>query len=315
MSHHDGRGARIRFEGGRARLVPPASVPEGWLPAAFSVVSSGTERRHLAATVAGSPRMAGYMTLALAPSGSPDGDGWVLAAGPHGAAIDPNGADLLVCPAGAGVEVAAVARFQLMSAVGFVRTLTGSWREAPVWWGSSETDVPLVVGSGPVALGCVLELKRRGAPRVRVLTGRLDPAVGKLPGVTLTAETEPGQHRFVVDATGRAGAAARLVAPGGTLALLGTPEPEETLSAVGVHRGGWTVLGWTVLGWHELAGHDPALDQDLYRQITAWLTSTVEPHQVAAWCRRWPGEQAERLYASLTGINRPPEPVLLLEWT
>jgi hypothetical protein len=310
MSHHDGRGARIRFEDGRARLVPPTSVPEGWLQAAFSVLSPGTEQRYLQATVAGPPRMAGYMALALAPSGSPDGDGWVLAAVPHGAAIDPNGAGLLSCPSGAGVEVAAVARFQLMSAVGFARTLTGSWREAPVWWGNPETDVPLVVGSGPVALGCVLELKRRGAPRVRVLTGRSDAAVGRLPGVTLTAETEPGQHRFVVDATGRAGAAARLVAPGGTLALLGTPEPEETLTAVGVHRGGWIVLGW-----HELAGHDPAVDQDLYRQIAAWLTDTVEPHQVTAWCRRWPGEQAEQLYSSLTGPNRPSEPVLLLEWT
>jgi threonine dehydrogenase-like Zn-dependent dehydrogenase len=154
------------------------------------------------------------------------------------------------------------------------------------------------------------ELKRRGAPRVQVLTGRPDPAVDLLPGVAVAANAEPGRHRFVVDATGRAEAAARLVASGGTLALLGTPGPEETLSAAGLHRGGWTVLGW-----HELAGHDPAVDQDLYRQIAAWLTDTVEPHQLSAWCRRWPGEQAERLYASLTGPNRPAEPVLLLEWT
>ena len=139
MSRHDGRGARIRFEGGRACLVSPTSVPEGWLPAAFSVLSPGTERRHLQATVMGPPRMAGYMALAPAP---PEG-GWVLAGVPHGAAINPNGTDLLVCLAGVGVEVAAVARFQLMSALGFARTLTGSWREAPVWWGSSETDVPL----------------------------------------------------------------------------------------------------------------------------------------------------------------------------
>jgi hypothetical protein len=310
MNQHDGRGGRIRFEGGRACLVPATSVPEGWLPAAFSVVSPGTERRHLEATVAGPPRMAGYMTLARTLSDPPNGDGWVLAAVPHGAAIDPNHADQLGCPSGAGVEVVAVARFQLMSALGFARTLTGSWREAPVWWGNPETDVPLVIGSGPVALGCVLELKRRGAPRVQVLTGRSDPAIGRLPGVAVTAAVEPGRHRFVVDATGRAEAAARLVAPGGTLALLGTPEPGDRLSAVGVHRGGWTVLGW-----HELAGHDPAVDQDLYRQIAAWLTDTVEPHQVTAWCRRWPGEQAEQLYSSLTGPNRPAEPVLLLEWT
>jgi hypothetical protein len=310
MNQHDGCGGRIRFEGGRACLVPATSVPEGWLPAAFSVVSPGTERRHLEATVAGPPRMAGYMTLARTLSDPPNGGGWVLAAVPHGAAIDPNRADLLACPSSAGVEMAAVARFQLMSALGFARTLTGSWREAPAWRSSSATDVPLVVGSGPVALGCVLELQRRGAPRVRVLTGRSDPAIGRVPGVTTTATVEPGRHRFVVDATGRAGAATRLVAPGGTLALLGTPESEETLIAVGMHRGGWTVLGW-----HELADHDPAVDQDLYRQIVAWLTDTVEPYQVAAWCRRWPGEQAEQLYASLTGPTRPGEPVLLLEWT
>lgn len=306
MSHRDGRGARIQFEGGRARLLPPTGVPAGWLQAAVSVVSPGTERRHLETTVAGPPRIAGYMTLAAAP---PDGD-WVLAAVPHGAAVDPNRADLLVCPPGTAVEAAAVARFQLMSALGFARTLTGSWREAPVWWGSSQADVPLVVGSGPVALGCILELKRRGSPRVQVVTDRSDPAVGLLPGVTVAANTEPGQHRLVVDATGRAGAAARLVAPAGTLALLGTPGPEDTLSAVELHRGGRTVLGW-----HELACHDPAADQDLYRQIAAWLTDTFEHHQVAAWCRRWPGEQAEQLFALLTGPNRPAEPVLLLEWT
>jgi hypothetical protein len=131
MSQHHGRRARIRFEGGRACLVPPTGVPEGWLQADVSVVSPGTERRHLEATVAGPPRMAGYMTLAAA---TPPEGGWVLASVPHGAAINPSRADLLVSPPGTGVEAAAVARFQLMSALGFARTLTGSWREAPVWW-------------------------------------------------------------------------------------------------------------------------------------------------------------------------------------
>ncbi|GAA4203020.1 hypothetical protein GCM10022252_60030 [Streptosporangium oxazolinicum] len=69
-------GPRIRLAEGRAHLLPAATVPDGMTPARFSVLSPGTERRHLRATYGpvGS-RDAGYMTFGGDPTA-----GWKLAA-------------------------------------------------------------------------------------------------------------------------------------------------------------------------------------------------------------------------------------------
>ncbi|MFC7640262.1 hypothetical protein ACFQX6_03895 [Streptosporangium lutulentum] len=142
-------GPRIHLAGGLARLLPAAPTPDGMIAGRFSVLSPGTERRHLkASNDPGGARDAGYITV-----GGDASTGWVLAAVPHGAAFDPSSGGTLTAPPGTGVQVTALARFQQMAILGL--------EQLPA---HTELDDAVVVGSGPVALGCALELCRRGAP-------------------------------------------------------------------------------------------------------------------------------------------------------
>lgn len=289
-------GCRVRFEYGQARLAPTVPVPQGWLPAVASVVSPGTELRHLADTVHGPGRDAGYMTLAR---DSPPSGRWLLAPVPHGAAFLADHAGAVTAPSDTALEVAALARFQLMAALGAARLPGG----IPI-------EDAVVMGSGPVALGCALELRRIGAQRVRVLTARRRAAISLAPGAVLVERVESASANLVIDAAGRPGMAAALVKTGGTLALLGTPGGDAALPAVRIHRGGWTVMGW-----HELADYDCTRYQYIYAAVAAWLAQAIGQQHLAAWCRRVPGEQAEQVFAALSRSDRPAEPVLLLEWT
>ncbi len=251
-NHHPG--ARVIFSGGTAHLATAVAAPAGWIPARASVISPGTELRHLAATVSGPDRAAGYMTLTRAIGHS----GYLLAPVPHGAATCLDDARALSVPAGTAVEHAAVARFQLMAALGLARcqALAGSASRV------------LVMGSGPVAVGCVLELRRRSVPRIRVATRHPAPAVAGLPGVTVSRYAVPGAERFVIDCTGRAGHGLRATAPGGMLGLLGTPAEDSALPAARLHRSGVIVVGM-----HELAGHEQAAYQAMFLTVLADVTA------------------------------------------
>ncbi|MFJ8602285.1 hypothetical protein ACIREM_26940 [Streptomyces shenzhenensis] len=287
---HDG--ARVRFAAGTAHLRPAGPVPGGMLAGRLSVLSPGTERRQMAATANGPARDAGYMSLADTT------EGWVLAPAPHGAAFAPSMAGALVVPCGTPLPVAAVGRFQLMAALGLARL-------------PAATDVQdaVVVGSGPVALGCVLALRRHGADLIRVLTARRYAPIGWAPGVTCVTEVEPTSVPLVIDATGRPGRAAGLVAAGGTLGLLGTPDENGTLPALSVHRGGWTIIGM-----HELVPAPDGTYQHAYTDAVSWLTEHLDPQLVASWCRRVPGHLAPRIFELLDQPARPAEPVVLFEW-
>lgn len=344
-------GARVLFAGGRAHLHPGRPVPEGMLAGRYSVLSPGTERRHLAATMHGAARAAGYMTLgtsatpatptahrgASTPTGAEElVSGWVLAPAPHGAAFSPRTVGALTIPDGTPVAVAAIARFQLMAELGLDRL------PAPV-----QGREAVVVGSGPVALGCALALRRRGADRIRVVTARRRPPIAQVPGVrcepmpaTTTGTAAGSASGLVIDATGRPERAARLVAAGGTLGLLGTPHQASTLPALAAHR-----AGWTVMGMHELApapspadntvadavgdtpgdipGEDPgdtsadtpaAVYQRTYTDAVSWLTELVDPRLTGLWCRQVPGRLAPQIFARLDQPDRPVEPVVLFEW-
>lgn len=129
-------GARIRFEGGRARLMPGAVVPAGMVAGQFSVLSPGTEWRQLTGTVGGPARHAGYMSLGRAG----DAEGWLLAPVPHGAAFAPGCDGAVTAPPGLPVETVALARFQQMACLGVQRL--------PV---ATDLDAAVVIGSGPVA--------------------------------------------------------------------------------------------------------------------------------------------------------------------
>ncbi|MFJ4679121.1 hypothetical protein [Kitasatospora sp. NPDC088783] len=281
-------GARVRVGAGHARLLPaPATALEGAVECEFSVLSPGTERRHLA----GPNREAGYMALGRTRGA------WVLAPVPHGAAFHPGHPGAVHAPPGTGLREAALARFQMMALLGLDR-LPGTGLDGAV-----------VVGSGPVALGCALELARRGARGVRVATERRHAPIGTVPGVEVVAPGQARPARLVLDAAGDVVRAAALVAPGGVLGLLGTPEENTELGAAQVHR-----AGWTVVGMHELANRDAAAYQDAYRVAAAYLSERVDGALPAAWCRIVPGERAVELYGLLGAPSRPAEPVLILDW-
>ncbi|MEU5661963.1 hypothetical protein [Streptomyces longwoodensis] len=282
-------GARVHVGQGRARLAAAAVPRPGMVAGQFSVLSPGTERRHLA----GAGREAGYMTLGRADEAA----GWVLAPVPHGAAFDPACPGAVTAPPGMDPGVVALARFQQMACLGLDRVPTDDM-----------SDV-VVVGSGPVALGCVLELSRRGATSIRVVTARPHAAIRRAPGVICVPSKGAGRGRLVIDAAGVPASAAMLTAPGGILGLLGTPADGDALGALQVHR-----AGWSVVGMHELAPAAEGAYQTAFTTACRWLTGHLDPALATFWCRTVPGDKAPELFALLDAPGRPAEPVLLLDW-
>ena len=122
-------------------------------------VSPGTELRRLRRTVGGEAREAGYMTIAR----RPEAGTLFLAPVPHGSWIDPGNPKALLAESGVAIEVVAAARFQLIAALGM--------RHPAI---PARAGRVLVIGSGPVALGCCLELRRRGVQHVVLLTRRAE---------------------------------------------------------------------------------------------------------------------------------------------
>lgn len=261
------------------------------LQAYVSVVSPGTEHRHLARTIQDLGRDAGYMNLSSTPGG------WVLAPCPHGAAFSPDLPGTVTAP-DLSVHLVAAARFQLMAARGLDRPL-------PL-----DLDEPVVVGSGPVAAGAVLELRRRGADRIRLWTRRTDTVLAHLPGLTPT--TVPGRSGLVVDTTGEPERALKAARPGAVVGLLGTPERRETVDALAVHRAG--VL---LVGMHELAGIAPGAPdyQVAFDRCTSWLSTWADRDVAQSWHRILPGERAPEFYADLLGGQRPDAPFVLWDWS
>ncbi|MFC0863327.1 hypothetical protein ACFHYQ_13595 [Sphaerimonospora cavernae] len=285
-------GARVALAYGQARVLPPLSggVPTGWAAGRWSVLSPGTERRHLT----GPPREAGYMTLGR----RSDQERWALAPVPHGAVFDPVCPGAVVVPAGVSIQVAAVARFQQIAVLGLSRIPAGV-----------DIDNAVVVGSGPIALGCVLELHRRGATAVRVVTARRLTSIATMTYVRRVSAADLGTAPLVIDAAGAPRRAAGLLSPGGILGLLGTPIAEESISALAAHRGGWTVLGM-----HELAPAAPGGYQSAYTAAVTWLAGHIDRALVESWCRIVPGRRAPEIYRLLDSPERPAEPVVLFDW-
>lgn len=281
---------RIRFHRRQAVLRPAAPTPAQMVASCMSVVSPGTELRHLACAMRGLGRDAGYMNLAHTHGG------WVLAPCPHGAAFSTALPGTVTAPA-LPVHLVAAARFQLMAARGLGR--------AP----DMDLDEPVVVGSGPVAAGAVLELRRRGADRIRLWTRRADTVLADLPGLALT--TDPGRSPMVVDTTGNPRRALEAARPGAVVGLLGTPDPGQTVDALAVHR-----AGVRLMGMHELAGLVPGdcAYQDAFDWCTSWLATWADRDIVHTWHRSLPGERAPGFYADLLNGHRLAEPFVLWDW-
>lgn len=280
---------RIGFHHGQAVLRPAAPIPAGMLRACVSLISPGTERRHLAHTLQGPGRDAGYMNLARTR------DGWAMGPCPHGAAFSVDLPGTITAP-GLPVHLVAAARFQLMAARGLDRSP------------ALDLDEPVVVGSGPVAAGAVLELRRRGADRIR-WTRRTDTVLAHLPSLVPT--TKPGHSGLVVDATGHPARALHAARPGTVVGLLGTPGPGQRVDALAVHR-----AGVSLVGMHELAGLDPGdrAYQDAFERCTGWLSTWADHDLVRSWHRPLPVAQAPGFYADLLHGQRPAEPFVLWDW-
>ncbi|WP_141925483.1 MDR/zinc-dependent alcohol dehydrogenase-like family protein [Haloactinospora alba] len=191
-----------------------------------------------------------------------------------------------------------MARFQQMAVLGLDRLPA-----------SVELDGAVVLGSGPVAVGCALGLYRRGARKVRVRTARRGAAIGRLPATHI--ESGGGAAHLVIDAVGAPERAASTLAAGGVLGLLGTPGEASTIAAAQAHR-----QGWTLVGMHELAGHHPGRYGEAYTRAVGWLATELEPEFVTSLCRTVPGDRAPEEFASLTKPERrQPEPVILFDWS
>lgn len=317
---------RVRFHAGRATLRAPASVPAGMVPGRVSILSPGTEQRRMAATLRGPGRDAGYMNIATIPdpesapnTGRADDAGsrvHVVAPAPHGSAFDPNIPGAITAEPGAPLYVIAVARFQLIAARGLVRIPA---LPAAVTDDRGLDDV-VVVGSGPVALGCVLELRRRGAAQIRVVTRRSGAPISLVPGVTCVDPAAATEAPLVVDAAGSPERAFGLVAAGGTLGLLGTPAGGAGVDSTAVHRSGVTVVGM-----HELADASSAENvhlgaawraryQDTYTAVVNWLINQEDQVVLRSCCARIPGDEAPEIYTGLRQGRRPPAPIVLWEW-
>ncbi len=289
-------GARVIFRRGAATIAPPTTVPSGWSAARYSVVSPGTELRRLAATATGDDHAAGYMTVI----GTSGGEQWTVPV-PHGAAARPDDHRALPIPAATRPEHVAIARFQVMAALGLHR------------WASHcrAQEAVVVVGGGPVAVGCVLELKRLGAAHVVAVTRHPQPAAADLPHVSVV--TQPAgnaEHPVVIDCTGHPAQALEIAAPGGLLGLLGTPTDEARLSPAAVHR-----RGVAVVGMHELAAHPDESRRAMFQTVLQWVTTTVDIHAVPDWFTTMRGEQSDQFYTALVSAQRPRPPFVILEWS
>ncbi|MBS2547752.1 hypothetical protein KGQ19_12830 [Catenulispora sp. NL8] len=288
-------GERVVFADGEPCLRPPSRPPAGALAACASVISPGTELRRLRNSVHGEPQPAGYMNIT---SGPVTGE-LLLVPAPHGAWVQPNHPRALTVPAGTSLALLAAARFQLIAALG----LSHDTFTTP--------STALVAGSGPVALGCCLELLRRGTENLTLLTDRSDVPFARDLGAQPTRSVPAGSARVVIDVTGRIEPGLAAVAPGGTFGLLGTPDPDSVVSTLHVHR-----QSVAIIGMHELSGYDHDTYQRQYSAVLAWLTSAFGGDLPDRWCDRLCEDQLVDYYRHLAegGPGRGTRPITIVEW-
>jgi threonine dehydrogenase-like Zn-dependent dehydrogenase len=291
----DHGGARVMFADGAAHLLQPGVPPQGTVPATASVISPGTELRRMNGSTTSPDHPAGYMNIAY----RPDSGQVMLAPAPHGAWMCLDHPRALAAAAGTPLAVVATARFQLIAAIG----LSHDAFHAP--------PAAVITGSGPVALGCCLELLRRGSQDLTLLTSRTEVPFASDLGIRITRAVPPGSAPVVIDATGRIETGLSAVAPGGTLGLLGTPHPVTAVSALHVHR-----HGLAVIGMHELLNYDHATYQHQYSGALAWLTATYGRDFPDRWCERLRESQVADYYRQLAedGSEHGTRPITIVEW-
>jgi len=216
---------------------------------------------------------------------------------PHGAAVVTGNPRSLVVDQNCRLETIAVSRFQLIAAVGL--------REI----GECKANTNVVVfGSGPVAIGCLLELQRMGCHEVTVVSTR-SFLPGSLPPNARTCRSAPPRTAdLAIDCTGAVSPALETAKKGGTVALLGTPSQQQIIDPLYVHRSGLQLLGM-----HELV--PPAqVYRSLFSEVLAFVHEYSQSLKLESMCERWPGEDAPIVYDRLRKRHHPIAPIVILEW-
>ncbi|WP_172292354.1 hypothetical protein [Pseudoruegeria sp. HB172150] len=285
---------RVVVENGEVTVLDLPNGPTT-CRAIASIISPGTERRSLETVRDTGPHAPGYMTLVRCPDGRVS-----LDPVPHGATFLTNRPRRLSVPEGVRLPQIAAARFQLMAAVTLQQVGFDAGREA----GDGHATV---LGSGPVAVGCVFELMRRGLRRVTVVTARADSVLCDLGAVELVAPGDITPAPCVIDCTGAPDRAMEATAKGGWLGLLGTPANDYCVSALELHR-----RGLRVFGLHEL-GPAPSDYRAMFDTVLAWHLVQGWHDLLEAWCCVLPGKEAPTHYRAILARENLP-PFLCLEW-
>jgi hypothetical protein len=290
-------GARVVFHHGAPRLLAPAAPPTGAVAAIASVISPGTELRRMRESAQGADHPAGYMNIARRPASGE----LMLAPEPHGSWMRLDHPRALAAPADTDLRTAAIARFQLISAVGMSQ---------PHF---TVPSAALVVGSGPVALGACLELMRRGTEELSLLTPRFEVPFADDLCIRLVRAVPKGAAAVVIDTTGDVERAIAAVAPGGLIGFLGTPARDSAVSGLQLHR-----RGVTVMGMHELVGYEHPAYQLLYSSVYAWLPRVLnDSGGPARWCTQLPATQVIEHYSRLVATRAGgagTAPITIVEW-
>lgn len=294
-----GGGARVVFHRGAPRLLAPAAPPIGAVAAIASVISPGTELRRMSESAQGVDLRAGYMNIGRLPASGEI----MLAPAPHGSWMRLDHPRALIAPADTDLRTAAIARFQLIAAVGMSQ---------PTFTVPSSA---VVVGSGPVALGACLEIMRCGTTEISLLTSRVEVQFAHDLGIRLVRSVPEGSAVAVIDTTGDVERAIAAAAPGGFVGLLGTPASDAVVSGLRLHR-----QGVTVLGMHELVGYEHAAYQSLYSSVLAWLPRAFKDADgdlSARWCTHLPANKVIEYYSQLEAERAGASdtaPITIVEW-
>ncbi|NKI73937.1 zinc-binding dehydrogenase [Dickeya sp. CFBP 2040] len=282
---------RVLFDKGRVLLCPPSTLSKDSVHSIASVVSLGTETRQLKKTKNGEPSFAGYMNLVDA---GDDGH-WILPT-PHGS----TNATAMKNPRALAVEkrlplhYIAASRFQLIAAANLLPDTFYSGQAA-------------VLGSGPVAFGCVLELTRKKVDTIHVVSKHPEYTHSLLPWTHSMASCRKNMFDVVYDCTGDLSSALEIVKDGGVISVLGTPSEDYSFDLLAVHR-----RGITLLGMHELR---PSAEDYLARfeQVCSWLSCAVKDNLLSQMCTYWPGEKAPELYERI-GTHQRFGPFIMFQW-
>ncbi|WP_395605985.1 hypothetical protein [Pseudomonas sp. B16120] len=251
---------------------------------AYSVVSRGTERRRTRLHGGFDGRF-GYINIAHS------ADQYWIRPLAHGVAGSIDGA---LCCTSSALATVAIARIQLVAASALHSSLSVLCRHEPA----------LVIGTGAIALGAVLELKRLGCPNVVIHAPLLKaemPTLG-IEGVSVIQSlAQDLKFGLVIDAVSTSESIALALAHSktkGVIGLLGSPDGFASIDLYKVHRNNLNLIGL-----HELNESDEQR-QVLLEEVHRWLESKYASFAESV-CRIHPAKDFSSIYPALLAQTQP----------